>query len=72
MRFSSGRGGGTIFTLWDRLFGTYRRAASLPEDAAFGVENHPAKETFGALLLDPFRGESAPAPSPSPLPVRKP
>lgn len=47
---------GTIFTLWDRLFGTYCAARELRQKESFGVEasetNGP--ESFANLALDPF------------------
>ncbi len=47
---------GTIFTLWDRLFGTFCAAKELRQDEEFGVDasetNGP--ESFANLALDPF------------------
>lgn len=48
---------GTMLTIWDRLFGTYVSADALKIDAQFGLEGpeNLARETFGALVMDPFR-----------------
>ena len=48
---------GTVFSVWDRLFGTFCPPGELTKSATFGV-NGPENiehETFGALALDPFR-----------------
>ena len=59
---------GTVFTLWDRLFGTYRDPAAAPLEAlgldAFDGE---AEETLVAALTQPFRSPAA-----GPVPERSP
>jgi sterol desaturase/sphingolipid hydroxylase (fatty acid hydroxylase superfamily) len=44
---------GTIFSFWDRLFGS-RRATVRAPDMEIGVEGH-SERSFGRLLLVPFR-----------------
>ena len=48
---------GTTLTAWDRLFGTYISLSALKHDAKFGLDGpeNIGDETFGALVLDPFR-----------------
>ncbi len=48
---------GTVFTLWDRLFGTYCAGRNLSKEEVFGIEGAEAiePETFANLALDPFR-----------------
>lgn len=60
---------GTAFTLWDRMFGTFSGPESLREDERFGVEGPEAlpAETFGNLVLDPFRKPKGAAPPRAPL-----
>ena len=43
---------GTLFSFWDRLFGTYKTPRLHPE-TQFGLEQK--QETVYALLIDPFR-----------------
>lgn len=47
----------TTFSLWDRLFGSYRAPDELRADEAFGIEGPEAiaQDTFANLALDPFR-----------------
>ena len=47
---------GTIFTLWDRLFGTFCAASELRHDENFGVDASETNgaESFANLALDPF------------------
>lgn len=59
---------GTMLTVWDRLLGTYTPLSALKNDARFGLEGpeNIGDETFGALVLDPFRTpEDAAIPSES-------
>lgn len=48
---------GTIFSIWDRLLGTYRNSSNLHADEKFGLdENEKIEgETFASLALEPFR-----------------
>lgn len=48
---------GTMFSFWDRLARTRAGPDALADDAAFGLEapEAPPRESFGQLLLDPFR-----------------
>jgi len=48
---------GTVFTVWDRLFGTYCAGHSLRKSEIFGIEGTEAieHESFANLALDPFR-----------------
>ncbi|MEM6973271.1 MAG: sterol desaturase family protein [Pseudomonadota bacterium] len=48
---------GIVFSLWDRLFGTFRHPAMLTQDVrhGLGVENTLRFNTLGRLLMDPFR-----------------
>lgn len=56
---------GTVFTFWDRLFGTLRAAPrDAPETMVMGLEEfrEPRDSGIVALLLLPFRGGPRPAP----------
>ncbi|GJL92902.1 sterol desaturase family protein [Hyphococcus sp.] len=48
---------GTVFTLWDQLFGTYLSPEHLHDDERFGVDGPEGDQpdTFATLALDPFR-----------------
>lgn len=48
---------GTIFTVWDQLFNTYVGPENLHDDQRFGIDGveNIEEETFGNLVLDPFR-----------------
>ena len=61
---------GTVFTLWDRLWGTFCKSQALRKDEAFGVGGVEAldHESFANLALDPFRkpkGAAIPLPAAS-------
>ncbi len=48
---------GNVFSIWDRLFGTYAPAAACT-DLTYGLDSHPASEHgqgFKDLLATPFR-----------------
>ena len=49
---------GTLFSLWDKLGGTWIGPEELEEDEAFGVDGDDAlaRDSFANLLIDPFRG----------------
>lgn len=53
---------GDVFSVWDRLFGTY---AELPSGATvFGVDSHPSKlvtENFREVVMIPFRRAARPS-----------
>jgi sterol desaturase/sphingolipid hydroxylase (fatty acid hydroxylase superfamily) len=52
---------GNIFSVWDRLFGTFATAA--PEQLRYGVDTHPAPEEsnhLGRLLRLPFEPYRSP------------
>jgi len=52
---------GNIFSIWDRLWGTYREAE--PESLVYGLDTHMDKQThsrLGRLLLIPFKGDCPP------------
>ncbi len=56
---------GNIFSVWDRLFGTFRTIE--PSQLVYGIDTHMAAEhheTIGALMAMPFR--------PKPQPTHKP
>jgi len=58
---------GTIFTFWDRLFGTYCGPENLRKNETFGIEGpeQMPRESFANLALDPFRTpERAAIPTP--------
>jgi len=48
---------GTVFSVWDRLFGAYCAPDHLRDDEVFGVEGAeaPAYDSFATLAIDPFR-----------------
>lgn len=49
---------GFSLSLWDRLFGSYRGAAKVAQQAmpiGIGAFRSPGERTFGALLVQPFR-----------------
>ncbi len=48
---------GTIFSLWDRLCGTFTPSGRLDKDEIFGIEGPEAitPDSFANLALDPFR-----------------
>lgn len=61
---------GSAFTIWDRALGTYVPPSELAKDEVFGVDGpeNIAEETFGNLVLDPFR---TPEKSAIPKPAKK-
>jgi sterol desaturase/sphingolipid hydroxylase (fatty acid hydroxylase superfamily) len=61
---------GSVFSFWDRLFGTYTAApAAGPLGMSIGLAElrEPAQLTLARLLLMPFRRPAAPGSEPSPL-----
>jgi len=56
---------GNIFSIWDRIFGTYARVE--PAKIVYGVDTHMAQnevESFGNLLRIPFQAYRSPIDSP--------
>jgi len=64
---------GTIFSLWDRLDGTFRASSNLQTDETFGLDENERVEgeTFASLALEPFRTPPDPR-IPKPLDERAP
>jgi len=63
---------GTIFCIWDRITGAFRNASHLTADEIFGVSGNEKleEETFGNLMLDPFRTpKNTQVPRPAPIGV---
>ncbi len=63
---------GTIFSLWDQMFGTFTPSNHLREDEIFGMEGPEAitPDSFANLALDPFRKpDHAAIPKPAPMPL---
>jgi sterol desaturase/sphingolipid hydroxylase (fatty acid hydroxylase superfamily) len=54
---------GTVFSFWDRLFGTFTPPQALREGERFGIDGPEQieTETFANLALDPFRRSAAAA-----------
>jgi len=48
---------GTVFSFWDRLYGSYHGPDELTESTLFGLKGPDAspRDSFGNLLMDPFR-----------------
>ena len=48
---------GTIFSFWDRMFGTYLSASELSDNLAFGLgpQNQLSFKTLASLIIDPMR-----------------
>jgi len=57
---------GNIFSLWDRLFGTYSRMKQ--EDIRYGIDTYPNEREhsrLSALLMIPFRTYRPPTGGPA-------
>jgi len=64
---------GNIFSIWDRLFGTFRTIDR--RELVYGIDTHldPREHaSIPALLTMPFRPKPQPSPIPAPRPLRVP